>query len=67
MTCAEQPRERGILPLPSILALIRGKSEMFARPSLISIVVLAGLIPIAHIGRRQPETAQILWQFEAGG
>jgi hypothetical protein len=40
---------------------------MFARPSLISIVVLAGLIPIAHIGRRQPETAQILWQFEAGG
>jgi hypothetical protein len=30
-------------------------------------VVLAGLIPIAHIGRGQPEVAQILWQFEAGG
>jgi glucose dehydrogenase len=40
---------------------------MFARPSLISIVVLAGLIPIAHIGRRQPETAQILWQFAVIG
>jgi hypothetical protein len=67
MTCAEQPRETCDTSVAVSPGFDGRQSEMFARPSLISIVVLAGLIPIAHIGRRQPETAQILWQFEAGG
>ena len=40
---------------------------MLRRSTFVPIMALAALIQSEHLGGRQPETAQVLWQFEAGG